>query len=63
MTFYSKVSPAEGIKLTKGYAEIPTYRTLMAYLYEEGGEIHEEIPLDGVGTYLQPGTSLIVVPH
>lgn len=49
--------------LIKGYAEIPTYRTLMAYLYEEGGNVHEEIQLDGVGTYFHLGTSLIVVPH
>ena len=50
-------------ELTKGYAEIPTYRTLMAYLYEEEKDIHEEIQLDGVGTYLQLGRLLIVVPH
>ena len=35
----------------EGYAEIPTYRTLLAYLYEPGGDVHEELLLDGVGTY------------
>jgi hypothetical protein len=39
-------------KLTPGYAEIPTYRTLMAYLYEPGRDTREIIQLDGVGTYL-----------
>ncbi len=47
----------------KGYAEIPTYRTLMAYLYEEGRDIHEEIQLDGVGAYFKLRAWLIVVPH
>jgi mannan polymerase complexes MNN9 subunit len=37
--------------LIAGYAEIPTYRTLMAYLYEPGQDAHEELSLDGVGTY------------
>jgi mannan polymerase complexes MNN9 subunit len=37
----------------KGYAEIATYRSLMALLYEPGGDIHEELRLDGVGTYDQ----------
>jgi len=35
----------------EGYAEIATYRTLMAYLYEPGRDVHEELLLDGVGTY------------
>jgi mannan polymerase complexes MNN9 subunit len=41
--------------LLEGYVEIPTYRTLMAYLSKEGGDPHEEIALDGVG-----GTALLV---
>lgn len=35
--------------LLEGYAEMATYRTLMAHLYNEGGDPHEELPLDGVG--------------
>lgn len=35
--------------LLEGYAEMATYRTLMAYLHKEDGLLHEEIPLDGVG--------------
>jgi len=27
-----------------------TYRALMAYMYEPGRDIHEEVQLDGVGT-------------
>jgi mannan polymerase complexes MNN9 subunit len=38
----------------EGYAEIPTYRTLMAYLYEPSRDRHEEVKLDGVGTYPLP---------
>jgi mannan polymerase complexes MNN9 subunit len=38
-------------KLIQGYAEIPTYRTLMAYLYKQSRDRHEEVKLDGVGTY------------
>ncbi|OBT50005.1 hypothetical protein VE04_09696 [Pseudogymnoascus sp. 24MN13] len=41
--------------LLEGYAEMPTYRTLMARLYEKGGDIKTEMPLDGVG-----GTALLV---
>lgn len=41
--------------LLEGYAEMATYRTLMAYQYTEGGDIHAEMPLDGVG-----GTALLV---
>lgn len=41
--------------LLEGYAEIPTYRTLMAMVYNENGKIDEEMPLDGVG-----GTALMV---
>ena len=49
-TFYSKV-PSHMNKLIQGYVEIPTYRTLMAYLYEQSRDRHEEVKLDGVGTY------------
>jgi mannan polymerase complexes MNN9 subunit len=39
------------IGVTKaGYAEIPTYRSLMAYMYDKGRDVHEEVQLDGVGT-------------
>jgi mannan polymerase complexes MNN9 subunit len=31
-----------------------TYRALMAYMYESGRDIHEEVQLDGVGTYAPP---------
>ncbi|CAN6657389.1 mannan polymerase complexes subunit Mnn9p [Trichomonascus vanleenenianus] len=41
--------------LVEGYAEMATYRTLMAALYEEKGDKHWEIELDGVG-----GTALLV---
>lgn len=41
--------------LLEGYAEMATYRTLMAYLAEEGGDPKQEISLDGVG-----GTALLV---
>ncbi|CAG8976629.1 hypothetical protein HYALB_00002145 [Hymenoscyphus albidus] len=41
--------------LLEGYAEMATYRTLMAYLYAEGGDPKDKIPLDGVG-----GTALLV---
>lgn len=41
--------------LLEGYADMATYRTLMAYLAEEGGDRNQEIPLDGVG-----GTALLV---
>ncbi|EHL02564.1 putative Mannan polymerase complex subunit mnn9 [Glarea lozoyensis 74030] len=41
--------------LLEGYAEMATYRTLMAYMYEEGADINTEVPLDGVG-----GTALLV---
>jgi mannan polymerase complexes MNN9 subunit len=38
--------------LTTGYEEMATYRTLMAHLHEPGRDLHEELQLDGVGTYL-----------
>lgn len=41
--------------LLEGYAEMATYRALMAKLYRPGGNVHEEMPLDGVG-----GCSLLV---
>lgn len=41
--------------LLEGYAEMATYRTLMAYMSDEGGDPKVEIPLDGVG-----GTALLV---
>ena len=41
--------------LLEGYAEMATYRTLMAYMYTEGGNPKEEVNLDGVG-----GTALMV---
>ncbi|KAH8815264.1 glycosyltransferase family 62 protein [Xylogone sp. PMI_703] len=41
--------------LLEGYAEMPTYRTLMAYMTSEDGDRHETVPLDGVG-----GTALLV---
>ena len=41
--------------LLEGYAEMATYRTLMAYLSTEKGDPKAEIPLDGVG-----GTALLV---
>lgn len=41
--------------LLEGYAEMPTYRTLMAHLATDGGDKGLAIPLDGVG-----GTALLV---
>ena len=41
--------------LLEGYPEMATYRTLMAHLYNADDDIHNEIPLDGVG-----GTALLV---
>lgn len=41
--------------LLEGYAEIATYRTLMAKLYSSKGRVDEVIELDGVG-----GTALMV---
>jgi len=41
--------------LLEGYAEMATYRTLMAYMHTEGGNPKEEVNLDGVG-----GTALMV---
>ncbi|PHH81551.1 hypothetical protein CDD82_523 [Ophiocordyceps australis] len=41
--------------LLEGYAEMATYRALMAYMYTEGGDKDLVVPLDGVG-----GTALLV---
>ena len=41
--------------LLEGYAEMATYRALMAYMETEGAALHQEVPLDGVG-----GTALLV---
>ena len=41
--------------LLEGYAEMATYRSLMAYQSSDGGDPHQEIELDGVG-----GTALLV---
>ena len=41
--------------LLEGYAQMATYRTLMAYMADENGDLHDEVPLDGVG-----GTALLV---
>ncbi|KAJ9665266.1 Golgi mannosyltransferase complex subunit [Coniosporium apollinis] len=41
--------------LLEGYAEMPTYRTLMAYLADGTGNVNKEIELHGVG-----GTALLV---
>lgn len=41
--------------LLEGYAEMATYRLLMAYMAEENGDRNTEVPLDGVG-----GTALLV---
>ncbi|KAF5255086.1 hypothetical protein FANTH_301 [Fusarium anthophilum] len=49
----AKMGPDE--ILLEGYAEMPTYRMLMAYLAVEGGDRNLVIPLDGVG-----GTALLV---
>ncbi|KHN96257.1 mannan polymerase complexes MNN9 subunit [Metarhizium album ARSEF 1941] len=49
----SKMGPDD--ILLEGYAEMATYRTLMAHLATEGGDEGLSIPLDGVG-----GTALLV---
>jgi mannan polymerase complexes MNN9 subunit len=41
--------------LLEGYAEMPTYRALMAYMEPNNGDPNAEVPLDGVG-----GTALLV---
>jgi mannan polymerase complexes MNN9 subunit len=49
----AKMSPDD--ILLEGYADMATYRSLMAYLTTEDGDVKLEIPLDGVG-----GTALMV---
>ncbi|TQS33384.1 hypothetical protein Golomagni_06273, partial [Golovinomyces magnicellulatus] len=49
----SKMGPDD--VLFEGYAEMATYRTLMAKVAKDGGDPKELIPLDGVG-----GTALMV---
>lgn len=42
--------------LLEGYEEMATYRALMAYMADDdGGDLHQEVPLDGVG-----GAALLV---
>ncbi|KAF1815030.1 hypothetical protein P152DRAFT_456074 [Eremomyces bilateralis CBS 781.70] len=41
--------------LLEGYPEMATYRSLMAYMFEENGDPTKEVQLDGVG-----GTALLV---
>ncbi|ANB11964.1 mannosyltransferase complex subunit MNN9 [Sugiyamaella lignohabitans] len=41
--------------ILEGYAEMATYRVLMAHIYNAKDDIHTELPLDGVG-----GTALLV---
>ncbi|KAF2462151.1 alpha-1,6 mannosyltransferase subunit [Lineolata rhizophorae] len=41
--------------LLEGYRELPTYRTLMAYMADSNQDLHAEVQLDGVG-----GTALLV---
>lgn len=41
--------------LLEGYQEMPTWRSLMSAMYNEGGDVKEEVELDGVG-----GTALLV---
>ncbi|KAF7546041.1 hypothetical protein G7046_g9421 [Stylonectria norvegica] len=48
-----KMGPEE--ILLEGYAEVATYRALMAYMATDGGDKDMVIPLDGVG-----GTALLV---
>jgi mannan polymerase complexes MNN9 subunit len=50
---------AEEDLLLEGYAEIPTYRQLMAYEYLPANELNDRVlPVDGVG-----GTALMVKAH
>ncbi|OAA43175.1 mannan polymerase complexes MNN9 subunit [Metarhizium rileyi] len=53
MQMASKMGPDD--ILLEGYAEMATYRTLMAHLATDGGDKNLAIPLDGVG-----GTALLV---
>lgn len=57
--FNNWVESEEGLKLAQslpdddiiveGYAEMATYRSLMAYFYNEKGDVNEVVGLDGVG--------------
>jgi len=49
----SKMGPDD--ILLEGYAEMATYRSLMAYMAQDNGNPREEVSLDGVG-----GTALLV---
>jgi mannan polymerase complexes MNN9 subunit len=49
----SKMGPDD--LLLEGYAEMPTYRALMAHRFNPGESVNEEMALDGVG-----GTALLV---
>jgi mannan polymerase complexes MNN9 subunit len=50
----AKMGPDE--LLLEGYQELPTYRTLMAYMeLDDRNDVRAEVPLDGVG-----GTALLV---
>ncbi|KAH8603043.1 Anp1-domain-containing protein [Bisporella sp. PMI_857] len=49
----SKMGPDD--ILLEGYRDMATYRTLMVYMHEEGGDPGQEVNLDGVG-----GTALMV---
>ena len=49
----SKMGPDD--ILLEGYAEMATYRSLMTYMATPGQDLHQEVPLDGVG-----GTALLV---
>lgn len=53
MQMAAKMGPDE--ILLEGYAEMPTYRSLLAYMGTEGGDKDLAVPLDGVG-----GTALLV---
>lgn len=57
--FNNWVESEEGLKLAEtlkddeiiveGYSELATYRPLMAHFYDPKGDLHTEMPLDGVG--------------
>lgn len=49
----AKMGPDE--ILLEGYSQMGTYRSLMAYMSTKGENLHQEVPLDGVG-----GTALLV---
>ncbi|KAK3329413.1 Anp1-domain-containing protein [Apodospora peruviana] len=49
----SKMGPDD--ILLEGYKDMATYRALMAYMHKPEDDLHQEVPLDGVG-----GTALLV---